>query len=173
MGRLTEDLHVEGNFTAKAIGLPASCVTDAAIAPGANIDAAKIAGRFTIPVELFAAGTTVASLASRLLHIVRGATGTLIALRAVAITAPVGGDRKFTVDLQKSTSGGAFATVLTTPLEFSVATSAADRIAKTAVINTSGLVAGDLLQLVVTASGSTGTQGAGLLVDLLLDEKPQ
>lgn len=99
--------------------------------------------------------------------------GTLTRVIVTPDTGPAGGgDKKFTVDVQKVTPGGAYATVLTgvvdignghannTPEEGGISGSADD------------YTANDSFKVIIAASGSTGTQAQGLNVTLVFDEDP-
>lgn len=164
------DTHVAGTLTAETMNLPANAVTDTSVIAAANIAASKLEHQRAISVELFGPTTTVAAL-TKLLHVVRGATGSVYAAEAVIITAATGGDRTVTVDIQKSTGGGAFATVLTTTINITNGT--AVRTAVAAVVNSTpaALVDGDILQAVVTVAGVAGNQALGLLLTVTVKEK--
>jgi hypothetical protein len=165
---IANDLHVAGALTARAMTLPSGTVTDNSVAAGAGIDSTKLETRPKITTELFAQGTTVAAV-TKWLHIVRGATGTIKNIGAM-IAAAITGDNTVTIDLKKSTGGGAFATVLTGTFGFSSAS--AVRTLVNGTISSAALVAGDILQVVVTVAG-TGTQAQGLTVSLQIEEDPQ
>lgn len=98
-------------------------------------------------------------------------TGSVVEVSVTPVTAPTGGDLAFTVDIKKSTGAGAFATILTGVV--TVNSSSANRTAQYATLSgTPTLVRGDLLQIVVAVSGSTGTQGAGYDVTIRTRENP-
>ena len=87
-------------------------------------------------------------------------------------TAPAGGgDKKWTVDVKKSTGAGAFATVLSAVV--TIDTTSVDRRLQVGALSTAAIayVDGDLFQVVVTATGATGSQGQGGCVTLWLDEQ--
>lgn len=166
---IQENVNHYGVVTiANNIILSAGCVSDSHVSPSTTIDADKLQHRETINVELFPAATTITA-GGKLLHICR-VTGTVVALQAVTITPATGADRTVIIDLQKSTAGGAFATVLTTVITLNNASVA--RVAQSAVVNATliTLAAGDLLQLVWTVAGSAGAQAIGLLVTATIDE---
>lgn len=110
-------------------------------------------------------GAAVAA-ATSVQYIARGA-GSLVQLKA-AITGVIstGGD-SVTVDVQKSTAGGAFATVLSAVMTFNSASTL--RTVTNATPTTTAFIAGDLIAIVVAVSG-TSTQG--LVVDVEIDENP-
>lgn len=149
---------------------PAGSVNDDHVSSDANkrIQATKLIHQSRPTVELAAPGSNIAAV-TKLHHIVRGATGTIVGFE-VAITGAAGGDRTATVDLQKSTSGGAFATVLTAPITINSTTTI--RTAVAATIASASLVDGDILQIVVALGGSSGTQPQGLVATTNLREDP-
>jgi hypothetical protein len=148
--------------------LAANCVNDANVGVNAAIDADKLQHRHPLSVELFPAATAITA-GGKLLHI-SAVTGAVVALQAVAITAATGVDRTVVIDLQKSTGGAAFATVLTTTITLNASSVA--RVAQAAVVDATkiSLAVGDLLQLVWTVAGSAGDQAKGLLVTAIIDE---
>jgi hypothetical protein len=141
---------------------------DADIAESANIAARKTIARRSLDVELFGPTTTIAAL-TKLLHIARAA-GTIVAVEAIITVQATGADRTVTVDLQKSTGGGAFATILSTTVNIDNTTVV--RTAVLAVVSNTDLVDGDILQAVVTVAGSAGNQAQGLLLTVTFDERP-
>lgn len=166
--RLQGDIYVAGNLSSTTFTPPAGSISDEAIESNAQIDASKITRHQSIDVELYPEGTTVVALASKLIHIVQGTTGTLVAFQGIVTTVATGADRTIDVDLQKSTSAGSFATVLTTKIHFT--NGSVIRTPVSAVINTASLVAGDVLRVVVTVAGSASAQAAGLFATLTFEE---
>jgi len=153
---------------ANSMVLAANCVNDANVGVNAAIDADKLQHRHPLDTELIASASAVTAV-TKLLHI-SAVTGAVIGLKAVVMTAATGADRTVTVDLQRSTGGAAFATVLTTAIILNNASTA--RVAQNAVVNATliSLVAGDILQVVVTVAGSAGDQAKGLLISAVIDE---
>lgn len=150
--------------------LPDSTITNAKVAVGADIAASKLVHRFAVSVQLFAPGTTIISVASQLLLVCRKG-GELVGVEAAITTQATGGDRTVSVDVQKSTGGGAFATALTTPVAITNAT--AIRTAVAGVVSGSPTyVDGDIYQAVVTVAGAAGAQAAGLILTVTFDQHP-
>lgn len=151
---------------------PAAFATDAhwSSDPTKRLQATKVVHQFGVPLEVFGPTTTISGI-TKLLHIVRGATGVVVGLEGCHFVAATGADRTVTVDLQKSTGGGAFATILSTPLTWNT-NSTAVRTAQAATISSANLVDGDILQAVITVAGSAGAQAQGLLLTLQLREDP-
>ncbi|HZT79628.1 MAG TPA: hypothetical protein VFA26_05385, partial [Gemmataceae bacterium] len=137
------------------------------VAGNAGIKASKLEGEFSLGYSQ--TGPVVSD--THYLRIVRGANATVLALQA-AITEAVatGADRTVTLDLQKSTGGSAFATILAAPVQFT--SGSALRAVSAAVISSASLTAGDVLRLVVTAGGSAGAQAQGLAATVTLREDP-
>lgn len=157
------DLFVQGNFNAQGITLPASCVTNSQVAVAAGIAATKLQHRRT---RMYAdpATTTVASK-RQTIHVVYGATGTLIAFRAGMITAAIGADTA-TIKLRKNGTD-----ILSADISLTSATAAFATLAA-AGFTSAGLVAGDVLEVDITPVHSSGTLGVGIFVQLILDEDP-
>lgn len=113
-------------------------------------------------------GADVASATSLLFYADK--PGQILVGNVWITTAPTGGDKAFTVDIQKSTGGAAFATILNS----TVTVDNTDTNRTTDVMSLAGtsFVAGDAFQVVVATSGTTGSQGQGLLVQLLVYMAP-
>ena len=116
--------------------------------------------------------TTVTALTKTLEAIHR--TGEIIEISVTPITAPTGGDLAYTVDVKKSTGAAAFATILSSVV--TVNSSSVARTAQYATLTATAadllLARGDLLQIVVAVTGSTGTQGIGYVVTIRYRENP-
>jgi len=112
-------------------------------------------------------GGTAIVAATSVIHLVGGTKATLIRFQA-AITGviPTGGNT-VNVDLQRSTGGGAFASVLAATIPFG--STDALRTLKSATFSTTGCIAGDLLQVVITVTGSSAQ---GVIVTLDLQQSP-
>tara|TARA_R100000808_G_C2129955_1_gene139342 strand:+ start:851 stop:1375 length:525 start_codon:yes stop_codon:yes gene_type:complete len=108
---------------------------------------------------------------TKLLRVARG-DGTLSSFRVRVTTAPTGGDKQFTVDLQKAADGsGSWTTMLDSVITMSSADS--DDTLETATLVTDPTYDdGDAIRIVVTASGSTGSQGQGFVATAGLEENP-
>lgn len=173
LGVLPIDLEIQGTLSVLTdVDFPdGSLNTDMfSAATSERLAATKSIARKSLSVELFGPTTTVAAL-TKGVHIVRGATGTLVGLQAtVHGTIATGADRSLTIDLQKSTGAGAFATVLTGVL--TIDDEDVVRTVYSATISSTGLVVGDILELIVAVAGASGNQALGLLVTLTFDEAP-
>jgi hypothetical protein len=142
---------------------------DAAIDPSAlagEIPASKLDGEYSL--TLSQTGTIAA--ATQYLKAIHGTAGAVVALDAAITETLPSGDHTVTIDLQKSTGAGAFATILSATLVFN--SSSTLRTVVAGSIASADLVAGDLLKLTVAVAGSTGAQGAGLIVTVTINEDP-
>ncbi len=167
--RVEQDLYVSGNLSAQTVTLPASSVTNAAIIAAAAIDATKVVQQFCSEYAQ-APGSDIAT-ATLDAHIAYAA-GTLVSVQAAVTGLAATGDRSATIDLQRSTAGGAFATVLSAPITLSIADTI--RVPDTATISSAAYVAGDLFRWVITqVAGSSGTRPQGLIARALFRESPQ
>lgn len=159
---LNANTHVAGTLSATRVNLPDGTVTNASVLAGAGIAATKLEHQFPVRYQTVA-GTAVAT-ATHPIHIAHGATGDLVALRVACTTAPTTSDT-VTVDLQKSTAGGAFASVLTGVVTLNSSSTA--RVVQSGTISSAPFVTTDIFQVVVVASG---TSCQGLVVVAVLRE---
>lgn len=168
MSLIEGDLRVSGQLTAGTLKPSAGSVTNASVDAAADIAATKLEHRhqFTYRQKT---GTAIVS-ATEDVYTVHGVTGEVVAVDVVATTAPTGGDKAFTVDVQKGNQSTAFATVLTGVV--TVDNSKADRqVVAGSLVGSPSTADGDTLRVVVAASGATGTQGQGLVVTITVREK--
>lgn len=96
--------------------------------------------------------------------------GTLIAVEVTPLVAPTGGDKAFTVDVQKGNQAGAFATVLSSLV--TINNTKADRQVVAGSLSSTAMADGDTLEVIIAVSGTTGTQGLGVLVTITIQENP-
>lgn len=160
------DVHVGGVLSAKQWNLADDVVADANVQAGADLDATKMKHRHAA-LYAQADGADVAS-ETQLVGIVRGTAGTIRGVEVVTTTAPTGGDKKFTVDVQKGNQSTGYATVLSSVITIDSAVS--DREVVAGTLSVTSLADGDSLKVVVTASGSTGSQAQGAAVVVSFDE---
>lgn len=146
------------------IDMPSGGITNSMISTSAAVDASKIVSAKAASYQLFAAASTVTALTVEG-PIIMGATGGMIKFYAtINGTIATGGDRTVTVDLQRSTSGGTFSTMLSSTIGFTSAS--ALRTPAAAVFSTTALAVGDQLRIVVTVAGAAGNQALGLSCSL-------
>jgi len=166
---IRSDRTYSGNINfAGTVALPNQTVDNNAVKNDAAISASKLQHQHPITAELAEETTAVVAI-EKLIHISR-VIGEVAALEAVVITAATGADRTVNIDLQKSTAAGAFATVLTSTLEFDDSSTALTVVAAVVDATEAPLADGDLLKLVITVAGSAGDQAIGLMATITLQE---
>lgn len=149
------------------VNLPAATVYDQQIGPGADIAASKLRHRHPIRYGQKDAADVASETAVR--HLSRAA-GDIVDFRIRPTTVPAGGNKQYTVDIQKAAdASGSWTSLLTAPL--TVNSSSVANTAVTAVLAILTYSASDAFRIVITASGTTGSQGQGLDCCLTLDEK--
>lgn len=146
----------------------AAGIVDAEISASAAIKSGKV--QHVVHIPYGQTGTVVANTVY--LGIINKANARVLDFEA-SITEAIatGADRTVTLDLQKSTGAGAFATILSSALAFNNGDTL--RAVKTAAISSADLVDGDQLRFTVTVAGAAGAQAQGLNVALHLREDPQ
>lgn len=164
-------LAITGSFSP-----PAGSIQDNAVKAGATgnyIQATKTQhqapGVIGGSVQLFGPTTAVVAV-TQTLGMAKGA-GTLGNLDAWTEVIATGADRTITVDLQKSTGAGAYATVLSATAGFTNVSPVRTAVAGT--FSSTAYVAGDIFRLVVTVAGAAGAQATGLTVRIVTREEPQ
>jgi hypothetical protein len=143
--------------------------TDVRKTDGSVFDAERFEQQYRIPVELYGPTTTVAAL-TKWLYTAYGSVGEIVTAQAFIAVVASGADRTITVDIQKSTAGGAFATVMAATVGFTNASTV--RTAVTGTFSDTSLVPGDVLRAVVTVAGAAGAQAQGLFITLTIRERP-
>ena len=142
-------------------------IVDADCDTSMNLSDAKVQHRYSLTHSQ----TGTVATTKQYLRIVKGATGTIRAIQAaITETIATGADRTVTLDLQKSTGGGAFATVLSSTIVFNNGSTLYT--VSTGTISSNAVQAGDILVLTVTVAGSAGNQALGLVVSVTLAETP-
>lgn len=164
-GILPCDLSVQ-NFSCSSFKGPAGFVADTSVASGAAIGAAKLIHALSKTYQQNQNAAVAAD--TQYAHIVNGSTCTVYTLWAAVDTVATGADRTVTVDLQRSTAGGAFASILTTPLVLNNANVA--RTPVQAQLSVTALAQKDILKWVISVAGAAGNQAVGLVCDLVLYE---
>lgn len=155
------DLQVKGVLMPTGLAAPAGFLTNTMVNSAAAIDASKLLHMVNRGVELYAPTTSVAAV-TKLAYVAKG-VGSLSVVRAFISVVASDVSRTVTVDLQKSTGGGAFATVLSGTVGFTSASSVRTLVSGT--ISSATYAAGDLFQWVVTVAGGSGTQATGLFAE--------
>jgi len=164
--RLEGNTHVNGTISATGISVPLG-IKNADVSTSAEILASKMQHRFA--VTYWQADGTAVAAAIVPIYTVRGATATVQAIEVQCVDAPSGGDLAFSVDLLVADVGTPTpATILTGTVAYSATQT--DCEVEVGTISSASLTDGDMLLVQVAVSGSTGTQGQGLIVTVTLDE---
>lgn len=137
----------------------AGCVADSHVSASADIGVAK--QRHRVKKLLSFTGTPTA--ATQVIYACRVSTATIQYIKVGQIAKNSSGS--VTVDVQKSTGGGAFATILSATVTCN--SSDTDRTAEAATVSSASLVSGDILEVVITVSTPNGT---GLWIEIEVEE---
>lgn len=154
-------------MTQVTIEWPSNSIKDTMCSSSMNLSASKHVRHQSIDVELYGPTTAIAAV-TKWIHIVRGSTGTLVGFEAAIAVLASDVSRTVTVDLHKSTGGGSFSTILSATIGFT--TSSTVRTPVPAVFSNAAIVDGDILAIVVTVAGGSGTQATGLTCTLTYEE---
>lgn len=160
---LNSNLYVNGILSAAAMSVPPASVGNASVVANANIEATKVQHQHQRIVAT-PPGSAVTS-STTLIHHSFGA-GIVVELDAILTTAPTT-TNTVTIDLQRANEGSPFTTMLTAPLVLNNGT--IPRRSYSPTLLASALAPGDILQVVVTV---TGTSAQGLLVSTVIRENP-
>ena len=159
------DLFVDGTLRSNVLSIPEGTVRNAAVADDAKIEAVKLQHQHALAYHQ--QGSVVAETVA--LYTVRGVTGQVIDVDIVARTAPAGGDRQFTVDVQKASEAAPVpVSIMQQVVTYDSARSDFEAVQGT--ITNGALADGDTLLVVVAVSGSSGTQAQDLVVTLTVRE---
>ena len=152
------DLIVRGGLAAQSMSIPSGAIGNAQVAAGANIDAAKLkhAHRANYAQE----SATNATAEARVVHVVVGATAVVQAFKAGCVVVAIG-SATATVDIKKNgtsiLSGG-------TPITLN--SSNTIRVPVSGTVTTTAAVAGDVFEVVITATSGGGTLAKGIFAAL-------
>lgn len=167
MPQTTEDWQFAGQAVfAGAVVLPSGSVTNSNVLASTGIDASKLDHNRVIANELYGPAVTIAAL-TKSLYCAQGA-GTILGFDAWIEVVASDVSRTVNVDLQKSTAGGAWTTVMSSPVAITSSTTVRTLVAGT--VSTPTYIAGDMFRAVVTVAGASGTQATGLTCRLRVDE---
>ena len=144
-----------------AVSLPANTIGNSQVATAAAIAGSKTIARRNIS---YAQANSAAATETRHIFTVYGATATVLQFAAGSIAKAVG-DSTVTIDLKKNGSS-----ILSAVITLDNANT--NRILETATLSSTALVAGDMLEVVITATVGTGTLPTGVYCRLMLDEDP-
>lgn len=157
-----------GEFSADSLVSGTASLTNAMFssAAGARLNQDKAIHQF--PVHYAQANGAAVTSATVHLHTARGA-GNLVELHVVSTGVHPSSSDTVTVDIQRSTAGGAFATILSSTIELNSGGTVRVVQSTSSFVSSGAYLADDILIAVVTVSGSTA-QGLG--VTLFLAEQP-
>lgn len=165
-----KELVVETLSVSTEMALPSGSVENDDVAAAAAIAANKLKHRHAVAYAQ-ADGADVAS-ETKLVHLAYLA-GTIVDVSVRVNTAPTGGDKAFTVDVKKAADAGAFATVLSSVVTINSSSVNNTKVAGTIDGAQDDVTADDAIQVVIATSGTTGSQGQGLIVEITVEENGQ
>lgn len=160
------DLHVDGCLAPDEINVTDGSVEDRHVRPYARISADKTEHQH--PISFWQTNAAIVASETRVLHTFKAAAE-LVAVSVVPITPPVGA-KQYTVDVKLGNAGAGYATILSAVITVSASSVARTPISGT--LATLAAAAGDSLEVVITASGASGTQGTGVNVVIWARESP-
>lgn len=141
-------------------------ITAADIAPGANLLETDVQHRRHLHYAV-AGGADAAALTMLLGRMAK--SGSIVSAYVTPDVVPATGTKTMTVDLQKSTGGGAWTTVLSSTLTINGSSVARTPVAMS-LSGTPTHVAGDVYRINVTVGGSGGTGVQGWEIDVYATE---
>ena len=161
MSTIRSDLFVTGNLKVGSMEIPDGTVVDADVSLTAKINATKLGHQHAVRYSQTDGSDVVSEKLP--IHTVRGVNGSVIELEVIVVAPPSGGDKQFTVDLTIANQASPTpVSILSAPITVDSAKAAFEVL--TATISSAALLSGDTLQVEVTASGTTGNQGQGVVV---------
>jgi hypothetical protein len=161
---INNNLYVAGNLACQTFTPPSGCIGDSAIAGSAGIQSTKLTARREI--VLADPSATAGASKQQTIHVIYGATGTLVDYSAGAVV-PLGSGDTYTVDLYKNGSS-----ILTAVISLA-STDGARTLKAAGGFTSTSLADGDWLEVKTTYTHSSGTAPEGVTIRLTLDEAPQ
>lgn len=156
--------YINGSLSARSMAIPANTLTDSGVNASAAIQATKMQHQHT---KHFTQVTgSVATTERRPIHSVYGATGTIVSFRA-ALTVVCAGAATISIRLKKNGVN-----IDTAALVLDNA-NAAFTFESAAGFTSTSLVAGDILEVDITATAGGGTLGQGVICELVTREDAQ
>lgn len=157
--KLDSDVYVTGNLSAQTLTVPANAVTNSAIPSAANIDGYKLK-HFHRQVYAQESATTAASESRVVHHCLASGTVTDFYVGSVVVN---GGAATVAVDLKKNGSS-----ILSSAVTLSSSNTA--RVAVAGSISSASVVAGDVLEVTITATAGGGTLAKGVFASVNIHE---
>lgn len=149
-----------------SITIPGGTITSTEVSSTADLNGKQVRSHYGKDSRQVN-GSNVAAK-TEVIHTAKAA-GSVTAFKVAVVTAPTGGDLAFTADLQKSTGGGAFATILSAVV--TINSTKTDRSVTAGTVSSAAYSAGDIFQIVYAVTGSTGSQGQGALAEAFFEEQ--
>lgn len=159
MDRISGDFYYAGEVKLADVDLPASCVSNSHIDSSAAIAASKLQHQHPVHWQQ---PNTAATTETRVIYRCYGATGTILGVYAGSIAKAVG-DSTVTVDVKKNGT-----TILTGVITLDNANT--NRVAEAGTLSVTTLAAGDVLEVVITATVGTGTLPTGVFATVTVKE---
>jgi hypothetical protein len=141
--------------------LTAGSVMDADISPGASLDPTKMRHQYA---PTYSQPLSTATTETRIIHVVKGATGSIVAFRAGSVTVAVGA-ATVTIDLKKNGT-----TCLSAVITLDTGNTV--YVVEEAALSVTALAAGDVLSIVITATAGGGTLPTGVFAQVVTREDP-
>jgi hypothetical protein len=169
MASPTTIIQTPWHFAAGATGTNLSTadgsVTDAKVASGAAITTAKMLHRYR---KVFSQPLSAATSETRTIYVAT-ASGTVLDINCGSATIAVGA-ATVTVDLKKSTAGGAAASILTSVVTLDSGN--ATYTPEAGSISSNSYVAGDVFTITTVATAGGGTLPTAVYAQVTFDEYP-
>lgn len=168
--QLRGDYEFPGTATfTGTVAVPDGTVDDDAVSASADIAHTKLNHRYQARTVQGTTSTVVAHT-EMMYYAYRPAT--VLGGYVTVDTIPDSTGLTVTVDVQKSTAGSTYSTILSAALTINSTNTTARTPQSLSLSGTPTLLQTDLLRSVVSVGGSTGTQATGLLVAVNLTEDP-
>ncbi|MAH47562.1 hypothetical protein CMI37_17205 [Candidatus Pacearchaeota archaeon] len=158
--RIEGDMFVAGNISSRTMAIPDGTVINADVSASAAIAATKMEHRHQVHYSQEV--DTTAADEGRVIHVVYGSTGSIVAVEAGCVIANIG-DSTVTVDLHNNG-----ASILTAPISIDSGDAAYAIVAGS--IDTAALADDDVLEVIIDATVGGGTLGKGLFVSVIISE---
>lgn len=165
--RLDSNFHVAGNLSAETMNIPSGTIVNSDVSATAAIGAEKLVHRF--PIRYSQNESAVVADAIEGIHIA-AAAGTIASIEAVCTSSAPVGAATVDIDLEKSTGGGAFASVLSAAITLDSGNTV--RVLEAGTVSSPSYADGDVLRINVDATAGGGTLPTGLVVVVTLQENP-
>lgn len=161
---INNDLLVNGNIYAKAVIPSVAGITDVGISATAAIQATKLQHQHQPCLPINADDLATAAVGKKVIHVVYGTTGTIVAFRVGSVVAAIGA-ATVTIDLKRNGT-----TILTATYNLTSSNAAFALVAPAGFTSTS-LVTGDVLEAHITAvAAGGGTLPVGVFAQLIVRE---